>query len=361
MIKISLDEAYVFDLLSIYEVKMEKSSESKFQLNNENFKRLSKEIIKQIGRHHFDFIMLSEEYKKLKSSNKLVFELVERANESELSLITANANYERYINKISLQNKFFNTNLTEIKFSNTTKSYYQSGRLGDLLHSLIVCKYNYDKFGIKANLYISDSIERFNKGVEFTCNDLKPVLEKQEWFNDLKVHEGEHIDIDLSKFRGSEYLYKSNWHEIYFNEFCNGDKIPQNYSWIELEKELDLGNTVLINRSSSFDPSQNEKLGSEIDKLVGFDIAFICFDENQYDTFAFKDKCRLIKVDSMYDFFVKINSCKLYIGNLSAPTVMATALNVSRLIELAQGGHLILDNAHYETYKQYYDNLEFIK
>ena len=36
-------------------------------------------------------------------------------NETKLSKLTADANYMRYLNKISLQNKFFNTTLTEVK------------------------------------------------------------------------------------------------------------------------------------------------------------------------------------------------------------------------------------------------------
>ena len=51
----------------------------------------------------------------LRNTNALVFELVDRAHESELSTITANANYDRYLKKIAIQEKFFETEYTEIK------------------------------------------------------------------------------------------------------------------------------------------------------------------------------------------------------------------------------------------------------
>jgi hypothetical protein len=116
MLKISLDEAYVFDLLSIYHVKLENTS-NKIKYNSilNSFNNLSEEIRSQIGSTLFKTIMESDEYIQLKISNQKVFKLVDRAGESELSKITAEANYERYIKKNKLQNKFFKNELTEIK------------------------------------------------------------------------------------------------------------------------------------------------------------------------------------------------------------------------------------------------------
>ena len=116
MIKISLDESYVFDLLSIYEVKLSYSLdlEKKIKLQ-QSYDMLSKEIIDHIGVEIFTTILASNEYVELKKSNELVFKLVDRAGETELSKVTADANYTRYLNKISLQHKFFNNALTEVK------------------------------------------------------------------------------------------------------------------------------------------------------------------------------------------------------------------------------------------------------
>lgn len=115
MINISLDEAYVFDLLSIYEVKIEKSTGEKKDSLILLYDNLSQEIINQIGFDLFDKIILSNEYNKLKNANEITFELVGRSNECELSKLTAESNYNRYIIKNELQQKFFEKNLTEIK------------------------------------------------------------------------------------------------------------------------------------------------------------------------------------------------------------------------------------------------------
>jgi DNA polymerase IIIc chi subunit len=95
MLKISLDESYVFDLLSIHEVKLNASTGSKRE-----------QVLKSL-------ISLRNEI--LQSANKLVFELVDRAGETKLSKETADANYQRYIRKTELQAKFFNNSLSEVK------------------------------------------------------------------------------------------------------------------------------------------------------------------------------------------------------------------------------------------------------
>ncbi len=120
MIKISLDEAYVFDLLSIYEVKFENSSDEKKEIINKSIMILSNEIKEQIGDLLFEIIIKSSEYISLKQSNREVFKLVDRANETELSKLTADANYKRYVEKTKLQHKFFDNKLTEIKIVNDT-------------------------------------------------------------------------------------------------------------------------------------------------------------------------------------------------------------------------------------------------
>jgi hypothetical protein len=115
MIKISLDEAYVYDILSIYAVKIENTNGEKKQKSLDSFNKLSEEIQNQIGivKHHS--IINSTAYFDLKHANKEVFDLVDRAGETSLSKQTAEANYKRYLKKVELQTKFFNNEVTEVK------------------------------------------------------------------------------------------------------------------------------------------------------------------------------------------------------------------------------------------------------
>ena len=239
-----------------------------------------------------------------------------------------------------------------------TKTYLQGGKLGDLIHSLVVCKFNYDFFNYKADLYISNVGDTFEKGLEFTYNDLKPILEKQEWLNSFNIHQGENIDINLSTFRQSSHLYTTNWIEIYFKEFFNGMQPPTEYSWIELSKDDSLSNTLLINRSMKpMTEKVNEIYRKILDDNKDLEKVFICFDENQYNNFTFKNECRLLKVNSLYDFFEKINSCALFVGNQSGPMAWATSMNVNRIVELLAR----VDNIHYVRDKIYYKNFNWFQ
>lgn len=115
MIKISLDEAYVFDLLSIYQVKSDKSDIDKKRKLLVILTELSQEIISQVGYQKYSTIVNSDEYIDLIKLNREIFDLVDRASESEISKETADKNLERYYTKIKLQNKFFESEITETK------------------------------------------------------------------------------------------------------------------------------------------------------------------------------------------------------------------------------------------------------
>lgn len=115
MLQISLDEAYVFDILSIHQVKINNASDNKLEQLRKTYDTLANEIIAQIGTELFHTIISSIEYNDLINSNQIVFNLVDRANETELSKQTADANYQRYIKKIELQKKYFNNQITEVK------------------------------------------------------------------------------------------------------------------------------------------------------------------------------------------------------------------------------------------------------
>ena len=237
-----------------------------------------------------------------------------------------------------------------------TKSYLQGGKLGDFIHSLVVCKFNWEFFGYKADLYISDAGVTFEKGLEFTYKDLKPILEKQEWLNSFGIHNGEDIDVNLSRFRQSRFLYTTNWIEIYFKEFLDDMMAPKEYSWIEMDKDESLSDTLLINRSLK---PMSEMVNGVYQSVLNNHQkkAFICFDVEQYNQFPLKEQCELIKVDSLYEFFKKINSSKLFIGNQSGPMAWATSMNVSRGIELLATS----DNIHYIKDKEYYSQFDYFQ
>jgi len=116
MLKISLDEGYVFDILSISQVKIIKSSNENKQKLVYNYQELSKEIINQIGLDLYSDIVASKEYQELRDANEKTFDLVDQVkNDKGLAKLVDDSNYNRYQKKTALQNKFFNNEVKEVK------------------------------------------------------------------------------------------------------------------------------------------------------------------------------------------------------------------------------------------------------
>lgn len=117
MIKISLDEAYVFDLLSILDLKKSKSEGSESSSKHiENYNNLYTEISESIGSELLSLILVSEEYERLKNTNIRVFDLVDLTLKDDgLAGVTAKENHKRFVLKNELQKSFFKNNLKEAK------------------------------------------------------------------------------------------------------------------------------------------------------------------------------------------------------------------------------------------------------
>jgi len=116
MLKITLDEGYVFDLLSINEVKISKAQGENIEKATKNYISLSNEIIDQIGEDLFYRIILSDQYQQLKEANEKTFELVDEVKyDNGLGKKVDDSNYNRYLKKVALQNKFFGKEIQEIK------------------------------------------------------------------------------------------------------------------------------------------------------------------------------------------------------------------------------------------------------
>jgi hypothetical protein len=116
MIKVSLDEGYIFDMVAILEIKSKIFTGEKLQKALDSLYDMVDEIVEQIGKDKFNQIINSNEYQNLFQANKQVFDLIDKAKSSEgLSKETDDANYERYLRKIDLHKKFFNDNILEVK------------------------------------------------------------------------------------------------------------------------------------------------------------------------------------------------------------------------------------------------------
>ena len=239
-----------------------------------------------------------------------------------------------------------------------SKKYLIGGKLGDFIHALIVCKYEYELSGKKADIYISNRGDAFRHGVEHTYNEILPILSKQNWFNSLNIFNNQICDFSLCDVRGSSLLYKKSWIEIYLETYhkLSEKDIPLEYSWINIpEKKNELSDSLIINRSNTGALTKETIL--EYEKIIETysSIYFVCYDVSQYDSFLFKNNVKILQVKDLYEMFVIINSGKMYLGNLSAPSAIATSLNVKRAVELHRP-----DDMHYRGDSKYYKNFTAI-
>ncbi len=116
MIKISVDEAYVFDMLSIFDVKLKKLTGEKLLITLEKFNDMVEEVVEQIGKEKFDEIYSSTEYEELVQANQHIFDLVDESQKIEgMAKVTDDANFARHLKKMNLQKAHFNNDLTEVK------------------------------------------------------------------------------------------------------------------------------------------------------------------------------------------------------------------------------------------------------
>jgi hypothetical protein len=116
LIKISVDEAYVFDMLSILEVKKKNLSGEKLNVAIKATINLIDEIISQIGTEKYNQIIESIEYKELVEANQNIFDLVDESQKIEgMAKVTDDANFARHLKKMNLQKAHFDNDLTEVK------------------------------------------------------------------------------------------------------------------------------------------------------------------------------------------------------------------------------------------------------
>jgi hypothetical protein len=112
--KITLPEGYIFDILSIYQLKLFKFQDDSIHLSN--FNNLLNEIKSQIGNDKALQVMESQEYLDLVEANVKTFDLVDAVKiEPCLGREVDASNYKRFLAKKALQEKWFDSSYSEVK------------------------------------------------------------------------------------------------------------------------------------------------------------------------------------------------------------------------------------------------------
>ena len=202
-------------------------------------------------------------------------------------------------------------------------------KLGDLMHSLTVPAFYYRMLGIKTNFYLCERHDTFSTSLERTYEELKPILEAQEYINSFEIYDPKKhtINHDLNQFRFNGLLYtRSFWAVFLHTAFPNQPLIPKNFIERNYRNVMD-----------------------QFDKKI-----FIDFEEHHYEKFKFKDECELVVVPELDRFMKYIKGCKTFLTNATGTLCMATSLNSPRIGEV---GKFI--TPHYALDHLFFDNAEF--
>lgn len=225
-----------------------------------------------------------------------------------------------------------------------TQNYLIGGRLGDFIHSLVIPKYLYENHGFKANIYMAEIGDTFSNGLLNTFTELSPLMNAQSYVNDFDLYDNQHIDMRLCDFRNSPHIYTTDWNNIFFKTFLNQDA-PHDYRWLEPSKHLEEKDIIYVNRSNRRPMSYATSLQYEkIFDLSQLQYKFICSDISQYNKFEYKDFMGIELCSTIEELVNTIASGAGFIGNQSTPFAIASALNISRSVELLNS----IDNIHYK-------------
>ena len=211
------------------------------------------------------------------------------------------------------------------------------GKLGDFIHSLILPQYIFQMTGKKSNIYICNhDQEVFASGLEKSYSELLPIVSSQMYVNHFGIYNDEIINIDLTSFRKKENLFTTSWNEFYLWNYLDSNiQIPFNHSWIDVKKDSQYDGVLLVNRNMlPYTNSVAEEFYRNYIRAYKGRAFFICSWEEQYQNFSLKDELPMLLLPELSDVFTAIASCEHFIGNLTATSAMATAVNKPRTVEI---------------------------
>lgn len=226
------------------------------------------------------------------------------------------------------------------------------GKLGDFLLGVYGAQLLCKSKNIKANIYMIDI--GWELGIETAYKDLHPIITSQPYINDFQILTEYYLDpiqtpkqnspiqifnkklieegYILDDYLRSPLLYKACWTDIYADMY--GVLPLQNNVWLNFsKKDPKFENSVIIHRKFSPERFSTEFPYKEI--IDQYDsVYFISANKNDYDQFPWKEGIEFIKIETLEQWFTVISSCSMYVGNLTAPVVMAQALDKMRIVEL---------------------------
>jgi hypothetical protein len=211
--------------------------------------------------------------------------------------------------------------------------YTASGLLGDLILQLsIVCEMFY-KTGRKGIVTLSEEMERYNRGLESTYNDIQSIVKAQPYIEDLRISKPTKCDINLSKWRNSPLLFKTNWYDLFLQEY---NVHFGKHKWI-YTKNAARWNTKIVIHISQYRFPKNLCYQNIIQQFGIENVVFLNMEETDLNYFTKRTGISIptiYKPGSFEELCEIINSCKLFVGALSMPLTIAHATYANRIVGL---------------------------
>jgi hypothetical protein len=236
------------------------------------------------------------------------------------------------INRFLLENSHttmintFNSIVTDHIITLSNVQYYRaSGRLGDLIYQLSVIYENFLNTGKKGVLYLSSEPEPFSHGLEKAYHDTKNYILSLPYIHDYTIHNNESYEIDLSKWRYNGLLETTHWNPIFKHSY-NVDW--GTHQWLFSKKDPQFEGKILF--SCSIDRFPYDINFHDVFKDMKLEnIIFITQNHNEYTHFNNNTGINLTVYhpDTIDSFICAVNSCSLFIGNLSSPLTYAYGLH----------------------------------
>lgn len=220
--------------------------------------------------------------------------------------------------------------------------YRASGRLGDLIYQLSVINENFLNTGKKGVLYLCSEPEPFSHGLEKAYNDTKEYILSLPYMHDYKIHTNEPYEIDLSQWRYNGLLGTTHWNPIFKHSY-NIDW--GTHPWLFSKKDPQFQDKILF--SCSIDRFPYDINFHDLFKDMKLEnIIFITQNINEYLHFNNNTGINLTVYhpDTIDSFICAVNSCALFIGNLSSPLTYAYGLHKPSITLLT--ARCIIDNIH---------------
>ena len=207
-------------------------------------------------------------------------------------------------------------------------SYITGGRLGDFFQQLSVVYDYFLKTGKKGIIYLDDNVgDNFRFGAAQALEDMREIIALQPYIEDVRLHNGEPIDVDLTLWRS--HIFRSKSHSEVMEAIYNVEygkhkwllNIPTDQRWSDI---------TVINTVHYRFPDRKSDIAF-FNKLDLSKTVFVSFSEEQYNIFIMSIPLPIqipfYRPANLMEVCIILNSCKLMAGSLSAFMTFATALH----------------------------------